>query len=210
MLLKKIGVINDILLPPDFVEGEKIFGGMGDNWTLQYHPRLHSENDLHIAFHYRGSPPLKSAGEAFRVLLSQSPKVLLDENTDKSAFRPVANILKNIGDALGQASDNQLTNHYQTALNAPLFHLLKLEVTQIMRRKVLAITGIFHRGGVRPEDFGADIGTSYFYGLLYDAAPGNQPCRVEELLLSARTPELFEQYMVSFERMLPTVRWNDM
>lgn len=210
MLLKNIGVINDILLPPDFVEGEKIFGGMGNNWSLQYHPRLHSADELSIALYYRGSPPLKTAGDAFRVLLSQTAKILFDENTDKSAHRPIANMLKNVGDAIGGVADNQLTNHYQAALSAPKFYLQKLEVALLMRRKILAVSGIFHRGGARIEEFAGDPATSYFHGLYYDAAPGNQLCRVEELTLTASTQELFEQYMVSFERMLPTVRWNDM
>jgi len=209
MLLKKIGAIKELLLPPEFVQGEQEFAGKGQDWRMSYHPRKFKEYDSgpQIILYYRGRPPLKAPGDAFRVLLTQSPSVLFEESTVKNK-KPIANILKNLGEALGPAANNQLVNH-EKGLNGPLFLLEKMAVTLVNKRKVLSLTGIYHGSSVKPEEIVGHATTSYYRGLLFDAAPGNQPCQIEEIVLQAPTAELLEQAMPSFEKAIASIRWTD-
>ncbi len=210
MLLKKIGVIKEMLLPAEFVQGEQEFGGMGNNWRLIHYPRKfknESPSPVQLIVYYRGSPPLKANGEAFRVMLSQSPKILFEQGDAQDASA-VTSMLKNLGAALGSASDNQLVNH-KPGLHGPLFYLQKLAVAQVNKRSVLAISGVFHRSGATPDEFQFEGSTNYSHALLFDAAPGNEPCRIEEIVLQADSAELLATYMPLLDRALNTVRWAD-
>jgi hypothetical protein len=210
MLLKKIGVIKDLLLPPEFVQGEQEFGGKGNNWRMSYHPRKFKETDsgAQIILYYRGKPPYKTAGDAFRVLLTQSASTLFEHSKDKNT-KPIASILKNLGEALGPAADNQLLNHEPPGLNGPLFFMQKMAVSTVNKRKVLVLSGIYHGTSVAESDFEASPLTSYYHGLLFDSAPGNQPCNIEEIVMQAPTQALLEQYMPSFDKAVASIRWND-
>lgn len=210
MLLKKIGVIKEMLLPPEFVQGEQEFGGKGNNWRLSYHPRKFKDTDsgAQIILYYRGKPPYKTAGDAFRVLLTQSPGTLFEQSKDTNT-RPIASILKNLSEALGPAADNQLLNHEPPGLSGPLFFMQKIAVAVVNKRKLLALTGVFHGTSVPFEEFEGHPTTSYYHGLLFDSAPGNQPCSIEEIVLQAPTQALLEQYLPSFEKAVASIRWSD-
>ncbi|GEM_PF-604769 len=210
MLLKKNGVIKDMLLPAEFVQGEQEFGGKGDNWRLIHYPRKfknETPSPVQLIIYYRGSPPPKAAGDAFRVLVSQAPQVLFDQDDTKDASA-VSNMLKNLGQALGSASDNQLVNQKQ-GLHGALFYLQKLAVGQVNKRSVLTVTGVFHRSGATPDEFQFEGSTNYSQAILFDAAPGSEPCRIEEIVLQADTAELLGTYLPLLDRALNTVRWND-
>ncbi|CAN5350591.1 hypothetical protein BH11CYA1_BH11CYA1_13490 [soil metagenome] len=211
MLLKKIGVIKELLLPPEFVQGEQEFGGKGNNWRLSYHPRKFKDTDTgaQIILYFRGKSPYKTAGDAFRVFLAQSPTTLFDSTKDKNT-RPISSMLKNLGESLGPAANNQLLNKEEPGLQGPLFFLQKVAVALVNKRKVLALTGIYHASDVSPEAFEGHPLTSYYHGLLFDSAPGSQPCCLEELVMQAPTAALLEQYMPSFEKAVASIRWNDL
>ena len=85
----------------------------------------------------------------------------------------------------------------------------KMAVGQVGRRKVLTMTGIFHRSGATPEEFQNESTSNYSHAILYDAAPGSEPCRIEEIILQADTAELLGNYLPAFDRALQTVRWTD-
>jgi len=208
MLLKKIGVIKDMLLPSEFIQGEQQFGGKGLNWRMSFHPRkFKEESPVQLILYYRGLPPAKATGDAFRVLLSQAPQVLFNQD-DSGDTKAIANILRNLGDALGTSASNQLVNK-KTGLQGALFYMQKMAVGQVGKRRVLTITGIFHRSGATPEEFQNESSTNYSHAILFDAAAGNEPCRVEEIILQADSAELLANYLPAFERALQTVRWTD-
>ncbi len=210
MLLKKVGVIKDMLLPAEFVQGEHQFGGMGNNWRLIYYPRKYkdeSPSPVQLISYYRGSPPIAAAGEAFRVMLSQPPQILFAQEDGKDASA-VTSMVKNLGAALGSASDNQLVNQKQ-GLHGPIFYLQKLAVAQISKRSVLIVSGVFHRSGATPDEFQFEGSTNYSHALLFDAASGSEPCRIEEIVLQADTAELLGTYLPLLDRALNTVRWAD-
>ena len=211
MLLKRIGVIKELLLPPEFVQGEQEFGGKGNNWRMSYHPRNFKDADsgAQIVLYYRGKPPIKTAGDAFRVLLAQSACTLFEHNKDTNT-KPIASILKNLSEALGPAADNQLLNHEPPGLNGPIFFMQKMAVKLVNKRKALALTGIFHGTSVAAEEFAGHATTSYYHGLLFDSAQGNQPCAIEEIVLQAPTEALMQQYMPSFDKAVASIRWSDM
>ena len=211
MLLKKIGVIKELLLPPEFVQGEQEFGGKGNNWRMSYHPRKFKDTDTgaQIILYFRGKPPYKTAGDAFRVFLAQAPKVLFDISKDKNT-KPITSILKNLGEALGPAANNQLLNREEPGLQGPLFLLQKVAVILVNKRKVMALTGIYHASSVPPDAIEGHAMTSYYHGLLFDSALGSQPCCIEELVMQAPTEALLEQYMPSFEKAVASIRWNDL
>lgn len=207
MLLKQAGAIKEMLLPPDFAEGEKQFGGMGLNWSLTYQPKQYSSDTrfARIISYYRGLPISQPETTAFRTTLLTAPKTIWQEPGDTGAVRMT---LQELGDALGPAADNQLTNQ-RDGLQAPRFLIQSFETRLLVRKPVIAIKGLFHFHELKTED--EIIGhpqTSHFYGVLYDATPQHDQAQIEELMLQTTTIDLFDRYLPAFERALQTIRWQ--
>lgn len=207
MLLKQAGAIKEMLLPPDFAEGEKQFGGTGLNWSLTYQPKQFSNDTkfARIISYYRGLPVSQRETTAFRTTLLTAPKVIWQEPSDTGAVRMT---LQELGDALGPAADNQLTNTLD-GLQAPRFLIQSIETKLLVRKPVIAIKGLFHFHELKKlDEILGHPQTSHYYGLLYDATPDQEQAQIQELMLSTSTKDLYDRYFPAFERSLLTIRWQ--
>jgi hypothetical protein len=198
----ELGTIKSTNLPDAFTKGEVLFGGMGQNWRKNFHPREKKDaRDVAITSMFRGSPTLELDGKTFRSLLRQPAGVIFsaDRKAQNKIHPQAEEIVNALADALGNAGNNQLTNP-QTGLGGPRFYLERMEILELNKKKVLAVHGFFHDSEMKPQN--------YFIGLFVDAKPDQRECIVEELIFEAQTRELYEKYCGGFEKSLTSIEWD--
>lgn len=193
MIVKNAGTIEKILLPPDFVAGKEEFGGRGMNWEKKFHPQ--NDQTVSIALYYRGMPVPSHYGEAFRGLTKRPPAVYFDEQGNNEN-QP--DVVISLGDALGNAGNNQLTNN-RSGISGPRFHIQLLKTMSIVGKPVVYVVGLFHSFDM--------VVSNYYAGIFVDATPSDERCRLEEIFIQAPTVELFEKYKDPFERAIATIQW---
>lgn len=195
MLVKQLGAIEKILLPPDFALGAEEFGSRGDNWARTYYPG--EDRDVEIVFLYRG----RASSEKETALL----RSFLQENLDTTGGAQAESakgieeqavelewILDNIG-------DNQFTRK-TSGLSGPGFYLQELYKAQVSLRTILHASGYFHNNDGQP--------TTYYHGIFFDGAPLEKKAQIEEVFLQSTVKEIFERNLPPFERCLATIQWT--
>ncbi len=74
LVVRSIGVVDQITLPPSFELGTRLGGVPGQSFFQSYH--LSTDEHVKIYFEYRGQRLSESDARAFRDILSQPPHVL--------------------------------------------------------------------------------------------------------------------------------------
>ncbi len=208
MLVKELGAIDKILLPPEFAPSNKEYGGRGDNWLLQF-SALSSENpeeDVQICFFYRGRVCDQSDTEALRRVTDRSSyspgnQNLLEADRQEPADHEL-DLLFSVIDVLGNVGDNQYTRNYTaraTGLSGAGFHLQSLELLTVGTRTMLTARGYYHDYQGQPNN--------YYKGVFFDASPAEPRAKIEEIYLQSKNPEIFEKYLPAFDRCLATIQW---
>lgn len=198
MLIKDIGLIDKILLPPGFVEGGKEFAERGDSWSIEYHPEDPAEKETtRLAFYYRGRVASTSDTALFRELMDGESRNLL--STYNAGSPEVTDLIARLINILGNLGDNQYTR-FQTGLSGAGFHLHSLDIAIYGARKMLVATGYFHNFEGVP--------TNYFKGCFFDGTPHAPKAQLEEIYLESKDLKVFEKYLPPFERCLLSIHWQ--
>lgn len=210
MLVKELGAIDKILLPPEFAPASKEYGGRGDNWLVQFSTQSavgteKPEEDVQICFFYRGRASDRGDTETLRRLTDRSAhspgNQLLKADQEEPAAEDLE-LLFALFDVMGNVGDNQYTRNFTdraTGLSGAGFHLQSLELLTVSTRTMLAARGYYHDFQGQPNN--------YYKGVFFDAAAAEPLARIEEIYLQSKNAEIFEKYLPAFDRCLATIQW---
>lgn len=214
MLVKELGAIDKILLPPEFAPASKEYGGRGDNWLIQFStqsavgsekPEEEEEEVVQICFLYRGRASDRSDTETLRRLTARSAYSQGNQLLKADQVEPAAEdleLLFALFDVLGNVGDNQYTRKCTaraTGLSGAGFHLQSLELMTVSTRTMLAARGYYHDFKGQPNN--------YYKGVFFDAAAAEPLARIEEIYIQSKNAEIFERYLPAFDRCLATIQW---
>lgn len=194
------GAIKGMELPSRFEKGEEELGGMGNNWTIPYHPP--GRKDVELTFHYRGTPETGISATGCKLLLEKKPHFIFKRPEKAFKIREsVNNTLEALAPILGNAGDNQVTNT-NTGMRGPRFNVDKVETIDVNGKTVIAVNGFFH--SYKALD---DLQT-FYYGIFYDATPESIDAQIEEFFYQAETKKAFTEFWEDFYRALNTIVWK--
>ncbi len=211
MLVKELGAIDKILLPPEFAPATKEYGGRGDNWLVQFSTQSavgteKPEEEVQICFFYRGRASDRSDTETLRRLTARSAHSPGNQNLLKADLEEPAaedlELLFALFDVMGNVGDNQYTRNFTdraTGLSGAGFHLQSLELLTVSTRTMLAARGHYHDFQGQPNN--------YYKGVFFDAAAAEPLARIEEIYFQSKNAEIFEKYLPAFDRCLATIQW---
>lgn len=197
MLVKQLGAIEKILLPPDYALGAEEFGSRGDNWARTYYPG--ANRDVEIVFLYRGRASSEKETALLRSFLQEqeaSNDTANGDSTNAQKLEQQAIELEWILDVIG---DNQFTRK-TSGLTGPGFFLSGLYRAQVGSRPILHAFGYFHNNDGQP--------TNYYHGIFFDGTPLNKKAQIEEVFLQSTVKQTFEAHLAPFERCLATIQWT--
>lgn len=204
MLVKQLGAIEKILLPPDYALGAEEFGSRGDNWARTYYPG--AARDVEIVFLYRGRASTEKETALLRSFLQEqdtskdTPKGILSDTTGGDSLKAQqleeqAIELEWILDVIG---DNQFTRK-TSGLTGPGFFLSGLYRALVSSRPILHAFGYFHNNDGQPAN--------YYHGIFFDGTPLNKRAQIEEVFLQSTVKQTFDAHLAPFERCLATIQW---
>ncbi len=192
MLVKQLGAIEKILLPPDYALGAEEFGSRGDNWARTYYPG--AARDVEIVFLYRGRASSEKETALLRSFLQEQDNT--SDTTGGDNLEEKAIELEWILDVIG---DNQFTRK-TSGLTGPGFFLSGLYRAQVSSRPILHASGYFHNNDGQPSN--------YYHGIFFDGTPLNKKAQIEEVFLQSTVKQTFEAHLAPFERCLATIQWT--